>query len=173
MRNPVKEITDALKIVLVSRQSRKHFFVLTLVAFVTFILIPIFTIPGNDLRFYLTILRPIDYAIYAMLSFVIASVIMLQVYLFKQSRDNKRRLASTVSGGVGTYSAVLGGLLATAACSSCIAGLLGFLGAGSVLFIAQNNLAVAGVALLISMFSLYLSSRKVNGDCQSCASMSK
>lgn len=158
---------------LVSRKSRKHFFVLTLAAFFTFIVIPVFTIPGNDLRFYLTILRPIDYAIYALLSLVIAAVIMMQVYLFKQFRDYKKRLASTVSGGVGTYSAVIGGLLATAACSSCIAGLLGFLGAGSVLFIAQNNVVVAVVALFISIFSLYMSSRKVNGHCQSCETVCK
>lgn len=173
MRNPVKETINALRVVLVSKQSRKHFTFLTLAAFITFILIPVFTIPGNDLRFYLTILRPIDYTIYALLSLVIAAVIMTQVYLFKQSSDHKKRLASTVSGGVGTSSAVLGGLLATAACSSCIAGLLGFLGAGSVLFIAQNNVAVAVVALFISIFSLYMSSRKVNGHCRSCETVCK
>lgn len=173
MRNPAKETIDALKIVLLSKKSRKWFALLAFFAFITFILIPIFTIPENDLRFYLTILRPIDYAIYAFLSLVIAAVIMMQVYLFKQSRDNKKRLASTVQGGVGAYSAMLGGLLATAACSSCIAGLLGFLGVGSVLFVAQNNVAVAGVALLISLFSLYMSSRKVNGYCKRCETVCK
>lgn len=173
MRNPFKEIIDALRTVLVSRQNRKRFFLLTLAAFVVFILIPVFTIPGNDLRFYLTVLRPIDFAIYALLALAIAALILMQVYLFKQSHDKKKRLASAVQGGVGTYSAILGGLLATAACTSCIAGLLGFLGAGSVLFIAQNNMTVAVVALLISIFSLYMSSRKINGHCKSCETICK
>lgn len=171
MRNPVKETIDAIKATLTSTRSRFVFILLTVLAFTAFVFIPILLIPGNDLRFYLTILRPLDYAAYAALAVTIASIIMMQVYVFQKSRGSRKRFASVAQGGVGAYSAMLGGLLATAACSSCIAGLLGFLGVGGVLFVAQNNVAIAGIALVISLFSLFMSSRKVNGHCQRCATI--
>ena len=80
----------------------------------------------------------------------------------------KERMKTVGEGGAGVYAAIMGGLLATAACSSCFAALLGFLGAGSVLFVAKYNLYVGAAAILLMSISLFFAARRVNGECKTC-----
>ena len=69
-------------------------------------------------------------------------------------------------GGGGVFAALFGGLLATAACSSCIAAILGFLGAGTVFFVLRNQPWVVAIAILIFLISIYFTAKKVMGECK-------
>jgi len=65
-------------------------------------------------------------------------------------------------------SALFGGLLATAACSSCIVAAFGFLGAGSTFFIIENQPDFVYGAIALVLIGLYFSARRVQRYCESC-----
>lgn len=167
MRNPVPLIFNASKTVLT--QSRAYllwFFGLTVVFIALYILVPVWLTPGNSISFQLSLLTIKDYALFVSLSFVTALLILMQVFLFLRSK--KDRAGAVGQGGVGVSSAFFGGLLATAACSSCIAAILGFMGAGSVFFVLENQPYVVAIALALVLIALYFSARRVKNYCDSC-----
>ena len=168
MNNPLKELITASKEVLKTNRSKSVFVYLTLIIFLVFAFLPAFLIPGNDLRFQASLLRTRDFLTIIPISAATALMIQMQIYLFKKTKTMQARAKVIGSGGVGTYSAVFGGLLATAACSSCIAAFFGFLGAGSVLFIVSNNVWFIVGALTLMLGSLHLASVRVNGHCAVC-----
>ncbi|MBI4130290.1 hypothetical protein HY468_03175, partial [Candidatus Roizmanbacteria bacterium] len=99
------------------------------------------------------------------LSMVTALLLLMQVFLFG---SKKKRVETAGQGGVGIFSALFGGLLATAACSACVAAILGFLGAGSVFFVLENQAIFVIGAIALVIVSLYFSSRRVQGYCKEC-----
>ncbi|MCC6348784.1 MAG: TlpA family protein disulfide reductase [Candidatus Eisenbacteria bacterium] len=94
-----------------------------------YVSLPVWLIPGNYLRFQLQLLRAQDHVLFVVLGLATALLVLKQVFLFRRTRGTAR-ITAVGRGGVGVWSVVFGGLLATAACSSCIAVFLGFLGAG-------------------------------------------
>jgi hypothetical protein len=169
MKNPFREVISAYRELMKLRGYRRALPVLTAIIFVIFLVAPVYLIPGNDLRFHIgTVLKPSQYVLYAALSLATSLLVLMQAFLFNRSRTTKERMKSVGRGGGGAVAAIMGGLLATAACSSCIAGLLGFLGTGTVLFAAKYNVYVGGAALLLMFVSLFITARRVNGSCNAC-----
>lgn len=168
MSNPFKKIIEATREVLKEKKNVHRFILFSLAFFAVYVILPVFLIPGNDIAFQISLLRARDFALFALLSLVTGLLAVMQLHIFVRTRDAKKRAASLGQGGAGLYSAVVGGLLATAACSSCVAGLLGFLGAGSVFFIVENSIVVTSIAFAIVALSLYVTSRSVNKHCGAC-----
>jgi len=146
---------------------RNWFIVFSILIYAAYILIPVFLTPGNYISFQLSLLRPVDFVLFLVMSLVTALLIVMQLYVHNRSKK-KRMLAAVGEGGVSVYSAMFGGMLATAACSSCIAGLVGFLGAGSTFFILENQMLFVAGALFIVFVSLFFTARRVNEYCLSC-----
>ena len=141
---------------------------LTAALFITYLILPVWLTPGNDLAFQLLVLLPRDYVLFAALSAVTALLLLMQTYVQIRVRQRRAVLSTAGSRGVGVASVIFGGLLATAACSSVIAALLGFLGAGSVFFVLDHQAPiVAGVLVLVAIGLIY-SARRVMGYCESC-----
>lgn len=168
MSNPFKEILEATREVLKEKKNVRRFILFSLAFFAAYVILPVFLIPGNDIAFQISLLRSRDFALFALLSLTTGLLAVMQLYIFVRMRDAKKKAVALGQGGAGLYSAVVGGLLATAACSSCVAGLLGFLGAGSVFFIIENSIFVTSIAFAIVALSLYLTSRSVNKNCETC-----
>ena len=131
-----------------------------------YIVLPVLLTPGNTFKFQLGIFKLKDYLLFLFLSLVTALLIIMQVYIFVRSK--KERAGAVSRGGVGIFSALFAGLLATAACSSCILAIFGFLGAGSIFFTLghQSYFVYGGIVLVL--ISLYFSSRRVQGYCENC-----
>jgi len=166
MKNPFTIIFSASKTVLEDRNYKLWFFGLTIIFIVAYLFIPIWLTPGNTLAFQLSLLNPNDYILFLALSVTTALLVLMQAFLFLRSK--KGRVGAVGQSGVGVFSALFGGLLATAACSSCVAAVLGFLGAGSIFFVLENQPYFVYGAIGLVLICLYFSARRLQGYCESC-----
>ncbi|MBI2671420.1 hypothetical protein HYX16_00640 [Candidatus Woesearchaeota archaeon] len=87
----------------------------------------------------------------------------MQIFSYKQAKS-----FSPGRTAVGGGSAVVAALFGTASCASCLVAVLGFLGIGTVFFLVEYQWFIVGLAILIMLVSLYLTSLKLNGVCNSC-----
>ena len=160
-------------IITASRQvlSRKNYLIsfiaLIFVILTVFILIPVFLIPANSLLFQLTIFTIKDYVLLTVLltvlSILTSLIIVMQVFSYKDAKFCSPG-KTAVSGG----SAVVAALFGTASCSACLAAVFGFLGIGTVFFLVEYQWFIVGIAILIMLISLYFTSLKLKGFCESC-----
>jgi hypothetical protein len=169
MSNPLKLITNATKTVLT--QGRVYWFLFLCfiaLALILFVLVPVWSIPGNDVAFQLSLFTIGNWTLFVILALLIALLLTMQVFIFRRARNaavKAKSLGSAAVGATGAYAGVLGGVFATAACSWCVAAVFGFLGTGTVLFIAQNQFWAVLVAISIMLVSLYFTSKKVVSAC--------
>ena len=167
--NPLQQLFIAAKTVLTqSRWYQVWFVLLSAIIFLAYIFLPVWLTPGNDLEFQLSLLRMKDYSLFVSLSFVTSLLILMQVFLAIRTKKYRERLRAVGGGGVSLFSSIFGGLLATAACSSCIAALVGFLGAGSVFFVFRYQRYVIIGAFVLVLLGLYVGAKQVNKYCENC-----
>lgn len=157
----------ARTILLSGRGMRWAFVLLALLFYLLYLVLPVLLIPGNYLGLQLQILRLSDHVQFVFLAVVTALLILMQVYLLRRTR-RAEQAAAVGRGGVGVWSAIFGGLLASAACSSCIAAILGFLGAGSVFFIVDHRSYFVASSFAVVVVALLLTARRIQGYCERC-----
>lgn len=160
--NP-KVILTASKQVLSRRNYLILFIILAFALFSLFIAFPILLIPANSLLLQLTIFTIKDYALLTILSVLTSLLIVMQVFSYKQTK-----LYSSEKTAVGTGSAIIAVLFGTAHCPLCIAAVFGFLGLGTVFFLLEYQWIVVGIAILLMLLSLYFTSLKLSGVCDTC-----
>jgi len=68
--------------------------------FALFIAIPVFTIPGNDLAFQLSIFRTRDYALMIFLAVLVGLNFAMQAYIWKKQKERRDISQSVVQGTV-------------------------------------------------------------------------
>lgn len=123
--------------------------------------IPVFTIPGNDFAFALTLITPIVLATDVLISAGTAVLVAMTIYLFKQIRTAK-------AAGATAGTSVFGGLIASVTCPACATTLLGFLGAGGTLFVASYRNYIALASFAVILVAMYFVSGKIANGCDSC-----
>lgn len=167
--NPVMLILNASKTVLAQKRAYKLWFLIfVILALVLFVLVPVWSVPGNDISFQLSLFTFGNWILFTVLALLIALLLTMQIFIFRRAKNNAvraRGLSNVASGAAGAYAGILGGVFATAACSWCVAAVFGFLGTGTVLFIAENQLWAVLVALSIMLISIYFASEKIVNDC--------
>lgn len=164
----------AVKIVLGENIKYKLGFVIgTVSIFLAYMFIPVWTTPGNSIEFQLSLLRIQDYILFFALSVVTALLTTMQIFLFVKNKKAKSRLETVGQSSVSFSSAIFGGLLATAACSSCIAAILGFMGAGTVFFVLDYQMYFVSAAFILVAVAIYYTARRVNGYCKDCEAKPK
>jgi len=171
MKNPFTTILFASKTVLAKRSYKIWLVILTLLAIILFVLVPVWSVPGNDISFQVSLFTAQNWLLFAVLAPLVALLLTMQVFIFRRAQNaaaKAKSLGGAASGVVGSYAGILGGVFATAACSWCVAVVFGFLGTGTVLFIAQNRFWAVLVAIGILLISLYFASKKVVNACD-CA----
>lgn len=164
----MKQTLSAIKITLSNKWYLLGFLALVLLTFLFFVYIPVKMIPGNSLNLQLYIFTTRDYLLTAVFSILLGLFLTMQIFVIRNAMDRKSVLASAGAGGVGGYVAAVGAIFGTAACSSCLFAILGFLGASTVFTLLKYQWYVVSGAIVILLISIYFLSRKVNGICESC-----
>ncbi len=151
--------------------SKEYLFGLLVLAFAIFwllVYIPVRTIPGNDFAFQLSLLAPKDHILLITLSVLSALSIIMNIYVLRHKPTVQTGLSMVGQGGGGLLSGIIGSVFGTATCASCAASILGFLGIGGVLFLLQHRTWITTASVILILVSLYFTSRKVLGVCESC-----
>ena len=166
----MKQIYFAIENVFKERYYFLTFILIAIAFYGLFILVPVATIPGNDVKFQLSIYSQKDYILMLLLSVLVGLSVSLQVYIFKKQKEERDLVQSSGQVAVSGISGMFGAIVGTAACASCLAfffGLIG-LGAGSTLFVLNNQSYFLVGAIILLIISLYFASKKVNGICDNC-----
>lgn len=169
MKNPITLIFNSSKTVLAqSRAYRLWFLAFVISALILFVLVPVWSVPGNDVAFQLSLFTIGNWILFTVLALLIGLLLTMQVFIFGRAKNaavKAKGLGNAATGAAGAYAGILGGVFATAACSWCVAAVFGFLGTGAVLFIAEHRLWSVLVAIAIMIASLYFASKRVVKDC--------
>lgn len=161
---PLKEISEAIATVL---ENKKYFYLFlfsSLIALGVYVITPVFTIPGNTLEFWLSIMPWYGYLLLAVFSLTTGMLVAMQFYIMK----NNKKIAEKSKGAAGIFAVLITGLYSTAACASCITTLFAFLGSGGVLFINAYHLEFTALSLVLVFASMYFTSKRINDNCASC-----
>lgn len=164
----MRQIFIASRQVLSQKLYLLGFFILIPFTFFLFVIIPVYTIPGNSLNFQLGLFTERDCFLLVILSILVSLFITMQIFIFKNAISAKDKATSLIKGGVGGYAAVTGSVFATAACSSCLFALFGFLGFSTLIFLLERQWYIVSVAIILLTVSIYFASKKINGICKSC-----
>lgn len=166
----IKLVYFAIKEVFTKRTYLLLALIMAAFFFSVFIFIPLVTIPGNDLRFQLSIYSRENYIFMTFLALLIGITFTMQIYAVRQQRALRKSLpilqGTVLSGASGIFGSVIG----AASCASCLASLFGFigLGTGSVFFVIDNQNYFLWGSILIMLVSLYFAAQKINKVCTSC-----
>lgn len=173
VKNKVFLVFTASKTVLIQGRAYWFWFLVFIIsALVLFVLVPVWSVPGNSVDFQLSLFTFGNWVLFIVLALLIALLLTMQIFIFKRAKGaaiKAKSLGNAATGAAGAYAGILGGVFATAACSWCVAAVFGFLGTGTVLFIAQNQFWAVLVAISIMIISLYFASKKVNNACDCAA----
>lgn len=168
--NILQQMTTAVREVLKRKVYLWGFLLLAPVIFFVFVLIPVTTIPGNNFIFQLKVFALKDYIILSAVSFISALFFIMQSYIFFRTREKRAKLGTAGQGMIGGYGGFVAALFGTASCTSCLASIFGFMGFGSILFLAKYQWIILLAAIGLMLVSIYFTSKKVIGICTSCDS---
>lgn len=129
-----RKIQIAAAIVLLSPRRQLAAAVFSLLFAAAFLLIPVFTIPGNTLDFWLAIA---PWWTYVFLAFYSVGMGVLAVMIHYVIRTGSSGVTAA-----GAAPGFVSGLYSTAACGGCVAGAFSFLGSGTTLFLLQPHAVI-------------------------------
>lgn len=165
MNNPINIIYKSSKKVFKSNGYLKIFLISMVLFLAIFILLPTYLTPGNDLKYQLTeVFTYWNYFLMILISASLGLMISMQIY----SHRLKKSLKCAGKGVVGGFSGFVAGIFGTAACSSCVAAIFGFLGLGTVFFLIEYQPYIVGGSLLLVLISIYLTSVGIEKNCEVC-----
>lgn len=164
------QIQFAIRTVLKVKAYLLIFIISTIALFISLIVLPLFTVPGNTLSLQLEIFTTRDYLLMIFLSLLAGLNISLSGYNFIQQKKISDASQSAAGGAVSTIAGIFGAIVATASCLGCLMALLGIvgLGLGSALFILKNQSYFLLGAIGLMLVSLYFAAQKVTRVCDSC-----
>ena len=147
------------------------FIISSVIMFLFYVYIPIYITPGNDLKFFMQITPWWGLLILILLSLLMGLLVCMQVYIYKHLK--KVPLKEGGSGIVAWLSSVISGLFSSATCASCVSVLFAFLGTGGILFLLKYRWHISGIGLILVLFSINLSIKRINNHCESCGKVCK
>ncbi len=159
---------EGIKLVLKQRIYLASFAVISSLLLWFFIYIPVRNVPGNDFAFQLTLFKPQDFLLLITLALLTSLSINMNVYSFRQRATVSTGVSAISQGGVGGFAGIIASIFGTATCSTCVASLFGFLGIGTVFFLLDNKNYIVLASILLVLFSLYFTSKKVLHVCEEC-----
>ncbi|MBI2675171.1 MAG: hypothetical protein HYX24_01835 [Candidatus Aenigmarchaeota archaeon] len=162
----LQQLSWATAEVLKTRKYRTLAVAVAVAMLALYIMLPVVTIPGNDLALQLSATPPLGLFLMAVLAASMGLLIAMQLYIYKLAKSR-----ATVEAGKGVatgFTSVVSAVFSTATCTSCIAAIFPFLGSGAILFLVQHQWQMVSVTLGLVLLSLYFASRKVVRSCVSC-----
>jgi hypothetical protein len=144
-----------------------HFVILTFLVLWLFIYIPVKKIPGNSFIFQISLFGFSDWFLLVVLSILTSITFLMNIFVINREIKQTLNAASLGRGGVGAVFGVLGSIFGpTASCASCVSSIFGFLGIGGVLFLLKYRQVIVALSILIMLFTLYHTSKRVLGICK-------
>lgn len=140
---------------------------ISLAIFVLLIMIPVWTTPGNDFFFQLSILDTVSLTTMIVLSIANGLLIKMQLYIRKEVKQ-QRRLQHDAKKGATLMGIMLSSLAATVACAACYSTVLAFIGLGTAAFLVEYRVWFALGALAITSIAIYYSAKRINHHCEVC-----
>lgn len=131
------------------------------------VLIPVWTTPGNDFWFQLSIVDPAMLVLMAVLAVVNGVLLVMQGHVLHMKWKVKQRALGGKEIAT-TGSVALSVLSASIACTACYSSLIAVFGLGATTFIFTYRYAIAIAALALALFALWHTVRAVNGACEAC-----
>ena len=142
------------------------FVTLTILALWFFIYIPVKKVPGNTFAFQMSIFTSRDWFLLITLSVLTALTLIMNVFVIRNDIKNAIQAANLGRSGLGVLSGIFGSIFGPAAsCASCVGTLFGFLGVGGVFFLLKYRHTIVVLSVLIMLFTLYYTSKRVLGIC--------
>jgi len=143
--------------------------VIALAAWILFLLLfaylVIFSIPGNDLEFFLSISQPYELVAILLVSIGMAVVTTMNIYIFRVHMRNMK----TASIGIGAVAAnTVSLVLISASCTACLAALAGVIVAPILFTLFEYRVYAVGFSLILLVVSLYYASLKIVEKCEHC-----
>lgn len=133
-----------------------------------YLLVPVWTVPGNTIAFELGLLAPVDYALLSALALMTGILLSLEVFALRRSRSNGLRSAG--KGSIGLVASLAGGVLTAASCGCGLGILLGIVGlGGGAIFVATHQTVIVVGMLSVVTIGLYFSARRAAGLCATCS----
>lgn len=162
----MKEIKQATLEVFKVNKYRILTAAVALIMLALYILLPVVTIPGNNIPLQLSILEPLGIIVMMLLSASIGLLVSMQIYSYKMA---KQKAALNAGQGAATgFTSIVSAIFSTASCTSCMAAIFPFLSSGTILFLAERQWYVVGITFALVLISLYITSKNVVNGCKSC-----
>lgn len=158
--NGIKETLSSVKGVAL-------FLAISLLIFVLLILIPVWTTPGNDFLFQLSILEPFILGLLIVLSLANGLLLTMQLHIRAVVRERKSLTHHVARAGT-AMGVVVSSLISTVACAACYSAVLAVFGLGTTAFVVQHRGWFAVAALTITGAAIYYSARRINHNCEVC-----
>ncbi|MBS3067426.1 hypothetical protein J4450_01885 [Candidatus Micrarchaeota archaeon] len=163
------QIYISLKTIFRNKKYIYLFIFLIIAAFVAYILIPVYTIPGNDLSFWLSIMPWWGYPIIFTFAVALGLLLTMKVYEFRHSHS----VLSKAEDAGGVIAVIIAGLYTTAACGACISSLFAIVGASGALFLNQNRDIFIVLSVIITIIAIYFTAKKINSKCNVCTTQNR
>lgn len=153
---------DAITVSLASVGRCMAFVACTLAIFALIILVPVWTTPGNDVLFQLSLMSWWQLLLAVALSAGNALILLMQWHLFRMQRSVRTRDVLTQTGLLASA------VLAALTCVACYSSLLAVFGLAGVVFVGKYHVSIALVAVVLVAWALHHTARRVTGVCTRC-----
>ena len=164
--NQIQIVLLAVKSTFEEKKIFALFTILATLALWFFIYIPVKKVPGNTFAFQISIFTLNDWFLLITLSTLTALTLSMNIFLIKNDLKNIASPSNMGRGGIGVMSGILGSIFGpTATCASCVGTIFGFLGVGGVFFLLKYRQTIIALSILIMLFTLYYTSKRVLGIC--------
>lgn len=161
-------IWQATKIILSTKIYLITFLGLSVLILWFLIFLPASTIPGNDFAFQLSLFTLFDLLLLSILSGLTALSLIFNIFLLISRKKKEYGVSLLGQGITGIVSGMIASLFGSATCSACVFTFLSFLGFSGVVFLHEYRIPITLAAVFILTISLYLTSHKIMGVCNSC-----
>ena len=162
MRRSLTVIRSSLAKTYSRRRDRLAGLLLACAAFALFVMVPVWTTPGNDVRFQLSLLT--RGTITAMVALSVTNAVLISMHLHLH-RVKARVATKEAVGGL----AVLGSsVIATLGCVSCYSSILSAFGLGGVIFFGRYHAYVVTAVILVSLYAVWNTAKRIEGECDRC-----
>lgn len=161
----MKEILPAAKEVFSLKKNWFYFIGICLFIFGLFVMLPVWTTPGNDILFQLSLFELNVYVL--LISLAVLNAYLLTMHI--RAHQLKAALHIPKSQKASGLGILTTSLAATIGCASCYSSILAIFGIGGTAFIVSHRWWFAAIAITLSLFAIWSTSKKINGHCASCS----
>lgn len=163
LRRYLQEIILGIKVLVQERRYVAAWVFSAALFFLSILLVPVITTPGNDVLFQLHIWKPLLTVVLIVLSVLMGLLTSMQVYALRHRRE-KDKLAL----GTSFFGAVSGFIVSIFACAACYSTLLAFVGLGFATFIVKHRVSLLALTFMIVLWAIYRNASRILGHCDTC-----